>query len=101
MFSRTKSVRRLARSVEIITQRPTIGSFLSSGNYGFLSMIAQNLYFTPTKKHRGILRSEGGNGDAYKYTLTISNRPWQDGGSCLTSCQLLYRTGCCMDAGSI
>src|SRR5580658_2037192 len=31
MFSRMKSVGRLARSVEIITQRPTIGSFLSSG----------------------------------------------------------------------
>src|ERR1700758_3379037 len=32
IFSRTKSVGRLARSVEMITQRPTIGSFLSSGN---------------------------------------------------------------------
>jgi len=31
MFSRTKSVGRFARSVEMITQRPTIGSFLSSG----------------------------------------------------------------------
>src|SRR5580658_6693448 len=31
MFSRMKSVGRSARSVEIITQRPTMGSFLSSG----------------------------------------------------------------------
>src|SRR5215467_13712240 len=31
MFSRTKSVGRFARSVEIITHRPTMGSFLSSG----------------------------------------------------------------------
>src|ERR1700722_5622064 len=38
MTSRTKSVGRLARSVEIITQRPTIGSFLSSGNYRVLSI---------------------------------------------------------------
>src|SRR5438046_951298 len=29
--SRAKSVGRLARSVEIMTQRPTMGSFLSSG----------------------------------------------------------------------
>jgi hypothetical protein len=40
----------LARSVEIITQRPTIGSFLSSGNYGFLSMIAQNFIFHADKE---------------------------------------------------
>ena len=32
-----KSVGRFARSVEMMTQRPTIGSFLSSGNYGILS----------------------------------------------------------------
>src|ERR1700735_2982906 len=41
MFSRTKSVGRFARSVEIITQRPTIGSFLSSGNYGILSALSK------------------------------------------------------------
>src|SRR5580698_11017015 len=38
MVSRKKSVGRLARSVEIITQRPTIGSFLKSGTYEILSM---------------------------------------------------------------
>ena len=41
MFSRTKSVGRFARSVEIITQRPTIGSFLSSGNYRILSALSK------------------------------------------------------------
>jgi hypothetical protein len=40
---------RLARSVEMITQRPTIGSFLSSGNYKILSADAKP----------GILRRQG------------------------------------------
>src|SRR5579859_3422215 len=43
MFSRTKSVGRFARSVEIITHRPTIGSFLSSGNYRVLSRSSRKL----------------------------------------------------------
>src|SRR5579864_1871288 len=38
-LSRTKSVGRLARSVEMMTQRPVIGSFLSSGNYSPTSPI--------------------------------------------------------------
>src|SRR5579862_3691608 len=52
MFSRTKSVGRLARSVEMMTQRPTIGSFLSSGNYGFLSAGVRKLCIL--RRERGV-----------------------------------------------
>src|ERR1700758_4284828 len=60
MFSRTKSVGRLARSVEIITQRPTIGSFLSSGNsLNPFYTTTQTSHLTP-ERHSRILRSAGG-----------------------------------------
>src|ERR1700758_1876628 len=65
MFSRTKSVGRLARSVEIITQRPTIGSFLSSGNsLNPFYTTTQTSYFTP-ERHSQTLRSAGGNYDRH------------------------------------
>src|SRR5579884_158072 len=37
--SRTKSAGRLARSVEIMTHRPTMGSFLNSGTASFLRSV--------------------------------------------------------------
>src|SRR5579863_3475630 len=75
MFSRTKSVGRLARSVEIITQRPTIGSFLSSGNeLNPFHGPRQTSYLTP-ERHSQTLRSAGGNYDRHsirsRYRISI------------------------------
>src|SRR3974390_2754459 len=66
MFSRTKSVGRFARSVEIITHRPTMGSFLSSGTpTSFPLDIAQTVYFTPQGRRFERLRPAGGNCDRH------------------------------------
>src|SRR5579863_134080 len=66
MFSRTKSVGRFARSVEIITQRPTIGSFLSSGTSLIpFREVRQTSYFKPPGRHSEILQSVGGDDDRH------------------------------------
>src|SRR5882757_7354509 len=53
--SRAKSVGRLARSVEIMTHRPTIGSFLSSGKreplqFEFLNLDIEDFRLYDTEK---------------------------------------------------
>ena len=70
MFSRTKSVGRFALSVEIITHRPTMGSFLSSGTpTSFPLKIAQTFHVTPPGEPFERFRSAGGSIDCHSIRL--------------------------------
>src|SRR3984957_20598948 len=59
-FSRAKSVGRLARSVEIITQRPTIGSFLNSGTQEPLYQNSRKFYSRPSARNYETAQSAAG-----------------------------------------
>src|SRR5579863_5180483 len=55
-LSRTKSIGRLPRSVEMITQRPVIGSLRSSGKLSSLVLL-RNILLRPMGVLRGVERA--------------------------------------------
>jgi len=79
--SRTKSVGRLARSVEIITHRPTMGSFSVQARTKSFNASLRIHDCTPRKTHFETARMRGGCVQAHSIRRARRTAHWHEGGS--------------------